>query len=102
VKEYDLFVPLYYNDGSEIEATKLLRLEERLLDEFTGLTVFPQPNRGYWRVADVTYRDEIIVYRIVTSNVRVARRFLRQLKDELKRDLRQEEILIIEREVETL
>jgi hypothetical protein len=102
VSEYDLFVPLYYNDGSEVEPAKLLRLEERLLDEFTGLTVFPQPNRGYWRMAGVTYRDEIIVYRIVTSNRRAARRYLRQLKEELKRDLRQEEILIIERDVKTL
>jgi len=102
VKEYDLFVPLYYNDGSEVEPAKLLRLEDRLLDEFTGLTVFPQPNRGYWRMGGVTYRDEIIVYRVVAPNTRTARRFLRRIKEELKRDLRQEEILIIERDVNTL
>ncbi len=102
MKEYDLFIPLYHNDGSEIEPAKLLRLEDQLLGEFNGLTVFPQPNRGYWRMGGVTYRDEIIIYRVVTPNRRAARRFLRQLKEELKRDLKQEEILIIERDVETL
>jgi hypothetical protein len=102
VNEYDLFVPLYYNDGAEVEPSRLMQLEERLLDEFDGVTVFPQPNRGSWRMGDVTYRDEIIIYRVVTANRRTARRFLRQLKEELKRDLRQEEILIIERDVRTL
>ena len=33
---------------------------------------------------------------------RTARRYLRQLKEELKRDLKQEEILIIERDVDTI
>lgn len=102
MNEYDLFVPLFYNDGTDVEPSKLVQLEDRLLDQFSGLTVFPQPNRGYWRMAGVTYRDEIIVYRVVTSNRRTARRFFRQLKEELKRDLRQEEILIIERDVNTL
>jgi hypothetical protein len=34
VKEYDLYVPLNYNDGSPIERRKLLRLRERLLAQF--------------------------------------------------------------------
>jgi hypothetical protein len=50
----------------------------------------------------VTYRDEIVIYRVVTAKVRPARRFLRQLKDELKRIFRQEEIFIVERDVELL
>jgi hypothetical protein len=102
VHEYDLFIPLYYNDGSPIEASKLRALQDQLLDQFRGLTVFPQPNEGYWRMGDVTYHDEIIVMRVVASHKRAARRFLGQLKERLKRDLRQEEILIIERDVETL
>jgi hypothetical protein len=53
-------------------------------------------------MAGVTYRDEIVIFRVVASNPRVARRFFRQLKDELKRELQEEEILIIERDVETL
>lgn len=102
MKEYDLFLPLYYNDGTAVEPSKFFSLEERLVAEFNGLTVFPQPNRGYWRMGGVTYRDEIIIYRVVASNQRAARRYLRQLKEELKRDLQQEEILIVERDVETL
>ncbi len=102
MKEYDIFIPLYYNDGSPIEPKKFQALQKRLLEEFDGLTFFPQPNQGFWRIGDVTYRDEIVVYRVVTHKAGSARRFLRKLKDELKKALQQEEILIAERDIEVL
>jgi hypothetical protein len=102
VKEYDIFVPLYFNDGSPIEPVKFQRLQAELLDHFDGLTFFPQPNEGFWKLGEVTYRDEIVIYRVLTSHARSARRFLSQFKERLKEELQQEEILIIERDVETL
>ena len=102
MKEYDVFVPLYYNDGSPVEAEKLLTLKKRLLDHFDGLTFFPQANEGFWRAGGVTYRDEIVIFRILTVDAPEARQFLSDLKDDLKRELKQEEILIVERDVETL
>ncbi|HEV3235896.1 MAG TPA: hypothetical protein VGZ25_02840 [Gemmataceae bacterium] len=53
-------------------------------------------------MANVTYQDQVVIYRVITSKVMRARRFLRQFKSELKMKLRQEEILIIEREVAIL
>lgn len=102
MKEYDLFIPLCYNDGSPIEPSKFERLQKRLLDHFEGRTFFPQANEGIWKMAGVTYRDKIVIYRVITPKVRTARRFLSQLKEDLKKEFRQEEILIVEREVETL
>ncbi len=72
MKEYDLYVPLTYNDGRPIESRKLVRLRNRLLREFGGLTFFPQSNEGFWTVAGVTYRDEIVIYRVITGNIRAA------------------------------
>jgi hypothetical protein len=102
VKEYDIFVPLYYNDGSPIEPIKFQRLHAILLEHFEGLTFFPQPNQGTWKMGDIIYHDEIVIYRVLTSRARMARKFLSRLKEDLKRDLKQEEILIVEREVDTL
>jgi hypothetical protein len=102
VKEYDIFVPLTYNDGSPIEATKLQRIHKILLDRFEGLTYFPQPNEGYWTMANVTYKDEIVIYRVLTTKTGSARKFLKRFKEKLKQDLKQEEILIIERDVRAL
>jgi hypothetical protein len=102
VKEYDLYVPLNYNDGSPIEPRKLVRIRNALLNQFGGLTYFPQHNEGFWSSGGVTFRDEIVIYRVLADKVGTARRFLRRLKDELKRDLEQQEILIVEKDAEVL
>lgn len=102
MKEYDIFVPLRYNDGILVEPRKFQDLQVRLLEYFNGFTFVPQPREGFWKMGNVTYRDEIVIYRVVTTKVRPARSFLRQLKEELKRIFRQEEIFIVERDVEVL
>ena len=61
-----------------------------------------QPNHGFWKMAGVTYRDEIVIYRVLATDVGSARSFLSVLKERLKHELRQEELLIIERDVAML
>ena len=61
--EYDLFVPLRYNDGSPVDPAKLARLRQRLVDQFGGLTDLHQSHEGYWKIGGVTFRDEIVIYR---------------------------------------
>jgi hypothetical protein len=102
VKEYDRYFPLTYNDGTPVEAEKIKGVAKRLLERFGGVTFFPQPNEGLWRMGDVTFRDEIVIFRVLSAKVRDARRFFRALKQELKTELRQEEILVVEKDVETL
>ena len=53
-------------------------------------------------MAGMTYRDEIVIYRVIGSAAEEARPFLVNLKKRLKADFDQEEILIVERDVETL
>ncbi len=102
MKEYDIFVPLFYNDGSPIEPKKFQWLQRRLLDRFDGLSFFPQPIKGYWKMGEVTYHDEIVIYRGVTKKVRSTRRFLILLKEDLKKAFEQEEIFIVERNIQVL
>jgi hypothetical protein len=99
VKEYDIFIPLYYNDGTAIDATKFQDLQTRLLERFEGLTYFPQPNQGFWKFGNMTYRDEIVIYRVISHDPATSREFLANLKEHLKSEFRQQEILIIEREI---
>jgi hypothetical protein len=102
VKEYDIYLPLRYNDGTPVETRKFRELQQRLLEEFGGVTYFPQPNEGLWQMGDVVYQDEIVIYRVIAKKRRPARRFLLQLKEDLKSSFKQKEILIVERDVETL
>ena len=99
MKEYDLFIPLYYNDGTPIEPAKFQDVQARLLERFEGLTYFPQPNQGFWTFGDMTYRDEIVIYRVISQSPAASRDFLAGLKGHLKKEFQQEEILIIEREI---
>ena len=98
MKEYDVFIPLYYNDGTPIEPAKFQELQRRLLEHFEGLTYFPQANQGFWKFGDITYRDEIVIYRVISHGPQ-SREFLMHLKELLKLEFQQHEILIIEREV---
>jgi hypothetical protein len=102
VKEYDIFLPLRYNDGTPIELIKFQDLQAQLLANFAGLTYFPQANQGFWKLGEVTYRDEIVIYRVLASDSRRARSCLRSLKEELLATFAQEAILIVERDVNTL
>ena len=99
MKEYDIFVPLYYNDGKPVEPARFQQLQARLLERFEGLTFLPQPNQGYWKFGNMTYHDEIVIYRVISQNAAQSREYLTGLKQHLKREFQQEEILIIEREV---
>ena len=99
MKEYDVFIPLFYNDGTSVEPAKFQDLQFRLLERFGGLTYFPQANQGFWRIGNVTYRDQIVIYRVISQDSGASRVFLGHLKEHLKREFQQHEILIIEREV---
>jgi len=98
-KEYEVYVPVHYNDGTPIEPRKIESIGERLLRQFGGLTYFPQENQGVWKMGGVTFRDKIVLFRVLTDKPKRAEQFLRKLKADLKRELKQEQILIVSREV---
>jgi hypothetical protein len=100
--EYDLYIPLHYNDGTPVEPEKIAGLKARLSERFGGLTFFPQQNEGSWHFGNVTFCDEIVILRILAEESRLAREFFTTLKEELKSGWSQEEVLIVERKVEIL
>jgi len=46
VKEFDVFVPVTYNDGSPVGNRLIESVGERLLERFDGMTFFPQENEA--------------------------------------------------------
>jgi hypothetical protein len=63
------------------------------------LTYFPQANQGFWKFGDITYRDEIVIYRVISQDSVASREYLGKLKQELKQEFQQLDVLIIERDV---
>ncbi|HEV3142954.1 MAG TPA: hypothetical protein VGZ47_03620 [Gemmataceae bacterium] len=102
MKEFEIYLPLTYNDGAPIEDDKIEQVGVRLLEFFDGMTYFPQENRGFWKMGNVVYRDKIVIFRVLSKKDRAARKFLKNLKKELMRSLRQEDILIVEKDAAAL
>jgi len=100
--EYDVYIPLSYNDGTPVETKKINALKKRLQKRFGGLTFFPQRTEGLWKIGKATFRDEMVVCRILSEEVRESREYFLQLKGEIQRDFQQAEVLIVERKVEVL
>jgi hypothetical protein len=100
VKEYDIILPLYYNDGTPIELAKYKELARELVERFEGATLFPNPNEGYRPNGEGLTQDKNVTFRVLSGNTRKAKNYLTKLKDRIKRDFRQEEVLIIQRDVE--
>lgn len=100
MKEYDLYVPLTSNAGTPFPLRKLRGLKRRLIERFGGLTEFPQKQRGYWRLGNVTFRDEIIILRVLSDDPpSVARGFWREVKLHLKKEWAQADVLIVGKSV---
>lgn len=102
MKEYDIYLPLSYNDGRLIPIEKLNQIKRMLLDEFGGFTHFPQENEGVWKFGGAVFRDKVIILRVLSSEPVQTRRFFGELRIELMRVLEQADVLIVEREVDLI
>lgn len=104
--EYELYVPLNYNNGLPIETRKIETLKNALIDRFGGLSSFSQAVNGVWKDDERTYHDEIVVLRVLvnsdTDKGIGADIFMSALRKELKEAFRQEEFLIIKKAVTSI
>lgn len=94
--QYDIYLPLNYNDGRPIEPQKLHEIKEELAYRFGGLTVLPAgtPAEGLWEDQGQLIQDDIVIFRVVTTYE--AGDYFKEYKLTLERRLEQEEVLIVE------
>ena len=104
MKKYEIYLPLKYNDGSEIEPEKFKQIREDLIATFGALTVSSQsaPYQGTWKYGGVDFIDDIIKIEIITGDDGKTVRFMRRFKEHLKRVLQQIDILITEQDIRTI
>ncbi len=104
MKKYEIYLPLKYNDGREIEAEKIKQIREELIAVFGALTVSSQsaPYQGIWKYGGVDFIDDIIKMEILATADRKTERFFKQFKQRLKRLLKQIDILITAQDIRTI
>jgi hypothetical protein len=97
MKEYEIYLPTTHNDGSPVDAQAVERLKESLTQAFGGYTHQQSRSEGAWKVGGVVFRDEVTIVRVLDQG---GSGFdMRAFKKEVETALRQESILIVEREV---
>jgi hypothetical protein len=97
--EYDLFIPTVSREGAGFEAALLDGLKKHLVDRFGGLTDTRTRNDGLWKIGGQVVRDEIRIWRILSTEGSDGDAFMREFRRRLERELKEEMILIVRREV---
>ncbi|HLA10596.1 MAG TPA: hypothetical protein VJ023_08365 [Pyrinomonadaceae bacterium] len=102
--KYEIYLPLKYNDGKEIEPEKIKQVREELITRFGALTVssLSAPYQGSWKYGGVKFIDDIIRIEIITMGDRKTEEFFKRFKQRLKRLLSQIDILITVQEIRTI
>lgn len=92
----EIYLPLYYNDNTAIEADKFDKTRQELIKKFGALTAMPtNPDlalQGWWVNKGITYQDRIVILRIDSEDLNL--KFWSKYKNLLKRRFAQLEIYI--------
>ncbi len=104
MKKYEIYLPLKYNDGTDIEPEKFYQVRITLSALFGGLTSssMAAPFEGTWIHQGIEYKDMVIKLEIITSDDDKMEKFFRDYKEALKEVFQQKEILITVQEIRTL
>ena len=102
--KFELYLPLKLNDGTAIEAEKLKEIQHQLIAVFGAMTLssLSAPLQGKWRYGGVEYIDDILRIDIIAKEEWDSIQFLKNFKRQLKRILRQLDILITVQYVHTI
>ena len=101
MEKYEIYLPLKYNDGNDIEPEKLEEIQQQLIAVFGAMTVssLSAPFQGTWRYGGVEFVDDIARIEIITND---ELRFFKSFKRRLKTALRQHDILITLQYIHTI
>jgi len=104
MKKYEIYLPLKYNDGQEIEPQTLKQIRQQLIAVFGALTASSRsaPLEGTWRYGGFEFVDDIIRIEIITEEDMRSHLFFKSFKEELKGTLRQLDILITVQDIERI
>jgi len=100
--KYEIYLPLKYNHGGDIEPEKLEEIQHQLIAVVGTMTVSSPsaPFHGTWRYRGVEFVDDIIRIEIITKEDFNA--FFKSFKRQLKRTLRQLDVLITVQDIHTI
>jgi len=101
MKKYEIYLPLKYNDGKEIETGKIKQIRDELITVFGARTVSSPsaPYQGTWQYGGIDIIEDIIKIEIIASANKKTEMFFKRFKERLKLVLNQIDVLIIAHDI---
>ena len=96
--EYDIFVPVFDPAGSRYAAAVTASIKRQLIEVFGGLTDNVHAQKGAWKVGPVTLKDEVTVWRVVSTLGAEGDRVVAEVKGALEKALDQDVIFVLRRQ----
>jgi hypothetical protein len=99
IRSIEIYLPLDYNDGQPIPASRCISLQQELLNRFGGVTSVQRqfPLHGIWQSGTDIYHDRVVVFSVMDFREETqleCLHYLERLKGRLKKKFDQLEILI--------
>jgi hypothetical protein len=97
MREYEVYLPMKQSDGCEVDPGEIRKIKDRLAHEFGGYTEVTQRCEGVWKIGGVIFRDEITIVRVLDDGRNEID--MATFRSALEKQLKQERVLIVAREV---
>lgn len=97
MREYEIYVPTTHGDGSPVDEAIIEGVKQSMRNAFGGYTHLTQRCDGAWRMGGVEFREEVTILRVLDQGP--SEFDMQNFKCNLEALLRQQEVLIVVREV---
>lgn len=81
---YEILLPLFYNDGRQIEREKFVETDDELVQAFGATSTDTVVVRGRWLYQSTIYQDQLVRVRIDVAETPENLQALRNIKETLK------------------
>ena len=101
-RRFEILLPLRFNDGKPVPGDLIADTIIQLRQQFGAVSAKTQTIRGQWQHQGEVYRDELVRLFVDVEDTSSNRRFVLQLKEELKQRFQQIDVWITSYPIDVL
>ena len=99
---FEILLPLFYNDGRQIEREKFLQTDDELVQRFGAASTDTVVVRGQWLYQSTRFQDQLLRVRVDVEDTPQNWQTMRELKEALKGRFEQLDIWITAHRIDIL
>ena len=99
---FEILLPLFYNDGRQVEPDRFLATDDDLVARFGATSTDTVAVRGQWKYQSTTFSDQLIRVRIDVEDAPENWEAMRQIKEILKTRFDQLDIWITAHRIDVI